>query len=116
MLAEHNEAIAGGTRWLSMNGSQYLATGLAAMPSLHVASSAVFVYYAWVYERRLCWLYLPLFLFIMNEAVASRWHYVVDIVAGIGLTAVAVFIVEYFFYKWLADVGADQPSKARILT
>ena len=116
MLAAHNEAIAGGTRWLSMNGSQYLATGLAAMPSLHVASSAVFVYYAWVYERRLCWLYLPLFLFIMNEAVASRWHYVVDIVAGIGLTAVAVFIVEYFFYKWLADVGADQPSKARLLT
>ncbi len=111
MLAAHKEALAGGTLWLSANGAQYLATGLAAMPSLHVASSAVFVYYAWRYERRLCWLYVPLFLFIMNEAVATRWHYLIDIVAGIGLTALAVFVVEYFFFKWLTDVGRDEPTK-----
>ena len=107
MLAAHKEALAGGTMWLSANGAQYLATGLAAMPSLHVASSAVFVYYAWRYERRLCWLYLPLFAFIMNEAVATRWHYLVDIIAGIGLTGLAVFVVEYFFFKWITDVGAE---------
>ena len=115
MLAAHKEALAGGTQWLGENGAQYLATGLAAMPSLHVASSAVFVYYAWRYERWLCWLYVPLFLFIMNEAVATRWHYLIDIVAGIGLTALAVFVVEFFFYKWLADVGDDRPLKARIV-
>jgi disulfide bond formation protein DsbB len=109
MLATHKDALAGGTVWLGTNGAQHLATGLAAMPSLHVASSAVFVYYAWRYERRLCWLYLPLFLFIMNEAVATRWHYLVDIIAGIGLTGLAVFAVEYFFFKWLTDVDARQP-------
>jgi PAP2 superfamily len=94
MLVAHNAALAGESNWFGAHGSEFLATGLAAMPSLHVASSAVFVYYAWVHERWLGWLYLPLFGFIMIEAIATRWHYLVDIVAGLGLTALAVFIVE----------------------
>ncbi len=94
MLSAHDAALAGGANWFGTHGSEFLATGLAAMPSLHVASSAVFVYYAWVHERWLGWAYLPLFSFIMIEAIATRWHYLVDIAAGLGLTALAVFIVE----------------------
>lgn len=103
MLSAHHAALAGGPDWFVANGSEFLATGLAAMPSLHVASSAVFVYFAWAYERRLCWVYFPLFGFIMIEAVATRWHYLVDIVAGLGLTAVAIILVERVLRPWLAS-------------
>jgi hypothetical protein len=113
MLALHNEALVGGTAWLRANGAEHLATGLAAMPSLHVASSAVFVYFAWRHERWLFWLYLPLFAFILNEAVATRWHYIVDLIAGVGLTGIAVFVVEYYFYKWITPMGDAEPDAAQ---
>ena len=103
MLAAHKAALAGGADWFTANGSEFLATGLAAMPSLHVASSAVFVYFAWIYERRLCWLYFPLFGFIMIEAIATRWHYLVDIAAGLILTAIAVALVERVLRPRLAS-------------
>lgn len=103
MLAAHKASLAGGVDWFVANGSEFLATGLAAMPSLHVASSAVFVYFAWIYERRLCWLYFPLFGFIIIEALATRWHYLVDIAAGLVLTAIAVALVERVMRPWLAS-------------
>ena len=110
MLAAHDAAVPGGISWFRTQGSEFLATGLAAMPSLHVASSAVFVYYAWKHERFLTWFYLPLFGFIMIEAVATRWHYLVDIVAGLGLTALAIFIVDWSFRLWITQVtGKNQP-------
>ncbi len=111
MLASHKAAAEGGIGWFQLHGSEFLATGLGAMPSLHVASSAVFLYYAWVYERMLGWAYIPLFLFIMIEAVATRWHYVLDVVAGLGLTAIAVVSVEYFLNRWLADGETPQPVR-----
>ena len=101
----------GGIPWFKAQGAEFLATGLAAMPSLHVASSAVFVYFAWVYERHLSWFYVPLFVFILIEAVATRWHYLVDIVAGLGLTALAILVVEFSFRRWLPEpLGNAHPA------
>lgn len=112
MLAAHNAALVDGKIWFSAHGSEFLATGLGAMPSLHVASSAVFVYYAWMRERWLCWFYVPLFAFIMIEAVATRWHYLVDIVAGLGLTALAIIIVERGFRRFAPELRArDHPFR-----
>lgn len=105
MLGAHNASLPGGISWFETQGPEFLATGLAAMPSLHIASSAVFVYYAWRHERHLSWGYVPLFIFIMIEAVATRWHYLVDIVAGLGLTALAIFLVEFSFGRWFPEVS-----------
>jgi membrane-associated phospholipid phosphatase len=97
MYGSYKALMAGGLPWIASDGSHYLFAAIAAMPSLHVASSAVFVYYAWKHERWLGWFYLPLFIFIMFEAVASRWHYLLDIVAGLGLTALAIMICAAVF-------------------
>jgi hypothetical protein len=97
MYASYQALLGGGRPWIASEGSEYLFAAIAAMPSLHVASSAVFVYYAWRHERWLGWCYLPLFVFIMFEAMATRWHYFADIVAGLGLTALAIAITAIVF-------------------
>jgi PAP2 superfamily len=97
MYGSYQALMAGGRPWIGAEGSHYLFAAVAAMPSLHVASSAVFVYYAWKHERWLGWCYLPLFAFIMFEALATRWHYLVDVAAGIGVTALAITITAAVF-------------------
>lgn len=97
MYGGYQALIAGGRPWLASEGSGFLFAAVAAMPSLHVASSAVFVYYAWQNARWLGVVYLPLFVFIIFEAVATRWHYWIDVVAGLGLTALAIAITAALF-------------------
>ena len=97
MYDSYKALIAGGRPWISSQGSQFMFAAVAAMPSLHVASSAVFVYYAWKHARWLGVLYLPLFVFIIFEAMATRWHYWIDVVAGLALTGLAIAITEALF-------------------
>lgn len=102
--------IAGGRPWIASQGSQFMFAAVAAMPSLHVASSAVFVYYAWNNVRWLGVVYLPLFVFIIFEAVATRWHYWIDVVAGLALTAVAIAITAALFRPIEAYHAAREQS------
>lgn len=94
MLELHHVLRAEGAVWLTANGSENLLAGLAAMPSLHTAASAVFLYFAVRHERWLACLYAPLFLFILIEALATRWHYLIDLPVGLALAAVCVVIAE----------------------
>lgn len=97
MYTSYRALLAGGRPWIASQGSQFMFAAVAAMPSLHVASSAVFVYYAWKHVRWLGVLYLPLFVFITFEAVATRWHYWIDVAAGLALTALAIAITGALF-------------------
>jgi hypothetical protein len=60
----------------------FFSAGLAAMPSLHVGNAVMFWLFAWRGARWLAYTYAPIVIFIIVEAVALRWHYVVDLVAG----------------------------------
>lgn len=97
MYDGYQALVAGGRPWIASQGDQFMFAAVAAMPSLHVASSAVFVFYAWIHARWLGVLYLPLFIFIMFEAVATRWHYWIDLVAGLALTGLAIAITAAVF-------------------
>jgi len=52
--------------------------GLAAFPSLHLATTAVGLLVAWRWCRPLLWLLVPWNLAIAASAVYLGWHYVVD--------------------------------------
>lgn len=80
----------GGVSWLCANAGRYIVCGLAAMPSLHAAASFIFLYYAWRYVRPLAWIYTPLFIWILFEALASRWHYGIDLIVGIALACACI--------------------------
>jgi len=63
----------------------YFTAPLAAMPSLHTAHATLFTVFAY---RRIRWLFWPLALalfWIVIEAVAAGWHYVVDLPVGVAL-------------------------------
>lgn len=69
-----------------------LFSGLAAMPSLHAGGAFLFVWFAARWEPYLLVAYVPIFLFILVEAVASRWHYVIDLPIGIALAALSIHL------------------------
>jgi len=88
MLNSYRENVAGGAAWIAANGGTQLTVGLAAMPSLHAGGAFLFLLFAWRSGRVLLPIYLPLFAFITIDAVANRWHYLIDLPVGI-LLAVA---------------------------
>lgn len=94
MLAVREQMLNGGGEWIAANGGTHITVGLAAMPSLHTGGAFLFLLFAWRYARVLVPIYLPLFAFISIDAVASRWHYVVDLPAGIALAFVAAWCAE----------------------
>jgi membrane-associated phospholipid phosphatase len=63
--------------------STYFSAGLAAMPSLHVANATMFWLCAWREVRWLAYLYIPIVTYIVVQAVVLRWHYLIDLIAGI---------------------------------
>lgn len=64
----------------------------AAFPSLHVAGSMVAVLCAWLYRRRLFWIFLPCFLWMMAATVFSRYHYIADVFGGLVIGALGYAI------------------------
>src|SRR5690606_38290906 len=84
-LSVRDDIVNGGASWIAANGGTHITVGLAAMPSLHTGGSFLFLLFAWRHAQVLLPLYLPLFAFISIDAVASRWHYFIDLPAGVVL-------------------------------
>jgi hypothetical protein len=94
MLASYHANAAGGADWLAAYGATHLTVGLAAMPSLHTGGSFLFLLFAWRYARPLVPLYVLLFAFISIDAVATRWHYLIDLPVGIILALGCALVAE----------------------
>jgi len=64
-----------------------------AFPSGHTAVSLICLYYAWKeHEKKLFTLLLPLVTGLIVSTVYLRYHYVVDVVAGAGLTGLTIML------------------------
>ncbi len=83
-------------RWLAEWGSTYFISGLAAMPSLHAGASWVFVHYAIKYRTPLIPIYLIIYFWILIEAVATKWHYLIDLPVGVILAILCIWTSECF--------------------
>lgn len=94
MLDVYNNITLYKSNWLNIHMSEYFVAGLGAMPSLHIAAAWVFTYYAYRYLKPLFWVYLLMLFWIFIEAIASKWHYLIDLPFGIIL---AIFCI------WLAN-------------
>lgn len=90
MLALRQMSVAAGPQWLSDNASLNLFAGLGAMPSLHAGFSYLFLWFAWRHAKPLLPTYIPIFAYILVTAIASRWHYLIDLPVGIALARAAI--------------------------
>jgi len=62
-----------------------------AFPSGHTAVSVMSLYYAWsLRERKLCTVLVPTVTALLVSTVYLRYHYVIDLIAGIGLTGLTI--------------------------
>jgi membrane-associated phospholipid phosphatase len=72
-----------------------------AFPSGHTAIPLVVLYLACRFKRGLFWVFLPVVSALIFSTVYCRYHYVVDVFAGFGLTVVAIFFGEKYYGWWL---------------
>lgn len=71
-----------------------------AFPSGHTAVALTVLYLASRFERRLFRLFLPLVCALIFSTVYLRYHYVVDVVAGVLLALITIVIGEkYYGYR-----------------
>jgi hypothetical protein len=82
----------GGAAWIAEYGGHFFTFPLAAMPSLHVGTMFVMVYYA---VRARLWvapITVVAFAWIFIESVAARWHYLIDLPFGLLLAFLTIAI------------------------
>lgn len=115
MLSAREANVAGGNAWLAEYGGQYITVGLAAMPSLHAGASFLFLIFAWRYGRVLLAPYSLIFAYISLDAIASRWHYVIDLPVGMALAIFCAWAAHRLTVNDTApgaptSTTADQPE------
>jgi len=82
-----------------------------AFPSGHTAAALMMLYYSWKNrERALTTVLVPAVAGLIVSTVYLRYHYVIDIIAGIALTVLTVFLAPPFlaFLSRAAGHPADQ--------
>jgi hypothetical protein len=70
---------------------------LGAMPSLHVAHSVVICAFTWRMHRLLGLGYLLVALYVSVFAVATHFHYLIDLPAGLLVAVVAVKLTDWLY-------------------
>lgn len=96
MLEFYRNSVATGPAFLAKHGSINFTVGLAAMPSLHSASAYLFFLFAWKHGKVLVPLYSFILAYILIMAVASRWHYIIDIPVGMTLAWASYKLADWF--------------------
>lgn len=71
-----------------------------AFPSGHTAIAVTVLYLSYRFERRLFWMLLPVVSALIFSTVYCRYHYVVDVIAGLGLTVLTVVLGEWYYGWW----------------
>jgi membrane-associated phospholipid phosphatase len=85
-------------------------------PSLHTAITVIVTTYAFKYRRTLFWFLLPVATGIVMATMYLRYHYVIDVIAGLFLAAFCVWAgprVNAFWYKHVSGdrVHKDYPER-----
>lgn len=63
-----------------------------AFPSLHCAVSFVSMFFGWRYLRWMFWVMVPMVIMLVVSTIYLRHHYVIDLIAGLGLAFFAFWI------------------------
>lgn len=70
-----------------------------AFPSGHTGITVLVLYLSYKYKRGYFWMTLPIVSALIFATVYCRYHYVVDVIAGFGLTVITIVFGEWY-YRW----------------
>jgi membrane-associated phospholipid phosphatase len=80
-------------------------------PSLHVAISFVAWLYAYRNSKKLFWILSPLILSLWVSTVYLRYHYLIDVVAGLVLAPLSFLLANWLFRRFgEIPVGVTIPA------
>jgi membrane-associated phospholipid phosphatase len=71
-----------------------------AFPSGHTAIALTVLYLSYSFEKKLFRILLPAVLALIFSTVYCRYHYVVDVLAGIVLAVLTVLLGQYYYAWW----------------
>lgn len=71
-----------------------------AFPSGHTAVALIVLYLAYRFKRGFFWVLLPVVAVLLFSTVYCRYHYVVDVIAGVVLTIFTIIIGERYYEWW----------------
>jgi membrane-associated phospholipid phosphatase len=71
----------------------------AALPSSHVAIAITTVFFSFKYLRRIRFVHLTVAVLLCLSTIYCRYHYVVDVVAGIATAALLVPLANWLYAK-----------------
>ncbi len=69
-------------------------------PSLHTALLLVVMYVSYKYTRKLFYIYVPIAIGILISLIYLRYHYVIDVIAGVFYTIFSIMISEWLHNKY----------------
>lgn len=79
-----------------------------AFPSGHTAVVLLVLYYARHYVRGLFWVFLPVVVALIFSTVYLRYHYVIDVLAGILLAVFCVVLERVATARWYQQMTKDR--------
>jgi len=87
----------------------------AAFPSSHVAVALCTAYFSWRYLPKIRYLHLVMAILLCLSTVYCRYHYVVDVVAGVVTAAILVPVGNYLYGRFIARdrEGSDQEPEPK---
>lgn len=72
-----------------------------AFPSGHTGIALTVLYLAYRFKRGFFWILLPVVSGLVFSTVYCRYHYVVDVIAGFGLTLITILLGEWYYEWWV---------------
>ncbi|MFW6457415.1 MAG: phosphatase PAP2 family protein [Planctomycetota bacterium] len=82
----------------------------AAFPSSHVAVSLCSLYFSWIYLKTIRHIHCVFVILLCISTVYCRYHYVVDVFAGIITAVVLVYIGDRLFWHFTTTKPVNPPS------
>ena len=80
----------------------------AAFPSSHVAVALCTLYFSFKYLRPIRYLHLVFAVLLCCSTIYCRYHYAVDVAAGLITAAIVVPLGNWLYRKFQGQEGPDQ--------
>ncbi|MCF7824045.1 MAG: phosphatase PAP2 family protein [Candidatus Marinimicrobia bacterium] len=80
-----------------------------AFPSMHNSITLLTMIMAWRYHRPLFWVFLPLAISLPVATLYLRYHFAVDVLAGVGVTFLALYLSP-LLESWWTGVQSEREN------